>query len=385
MFLQKLKSVWHSKLVVVFAVITVITSSLSFSACSKTLSLRGASVSEDTKFKAAIVDITIEDFNKLGFSLGDSCDVKFSNGYTLNDVPYFNGYYVKNGEPVIVAYPSSEYVAITLNNVGIWETANLTNECTVDITLNTAQKYSATQQALGQSYSLLRENYASDEEFANFRAISGGNLKNNWIFRGASPVDNSRNRAKYANSLLQANNIACVIDLADSQENLQAYISSDDFSSEYTERLYENGKMILLSMSSSYGSDAYKKSVVKGFEYMLTNDGPYYIHCMEGKDRTGFVCTLIEALAGASYDEMRDDYMKTYENYYKITKTATPEKYDAIVDLYFDSFITCISGKEDLSTVTSEDLLNGAKSYLQNGGMSQADIDSFINLITVQN
>lgn len=37
---------------------------------------------------------------------------------------------------------------------------------------------------------------------------------------------------------------------------------------------------------------------------MMNSQGPVYIHCTEGKERTGFVCVLLEALAGASYDEI---------------------------------------------------------------------------------
>ncbi len=354
----------------------------SFSACAndKKPSLSDAKISKDAKFGAAVVDVSIEKFNELGFSLGDSCDVVFSNGYTLTDVPYFNGYYVKNALPVIVAYPSNEYVLITLNNSGIWETANLTEDCTV--TLNTAKKYLATQEALGQSYSLLRSEYANDEEFVNFRAISGGNLKQNFIFRGASPLDNSRKRAPYADKLLSDHAVAYVVDLADSESDLTKYFAAEDFSSAYTKGLYENGKVVLLSMSSSYASDAYKQSVVKGFESMLTDDGPYYVHCMEGKDRTGFVCALIEALAGATYDEMCADYMATYKNYYKITESETPEKYNAVVKLYFDSFMECIGGTTDDSSLKTADYAAGTKAYLKSGGMTDENTDKFIRLIT---
>lgn len=370
---------------VVFSITLLMTAVLFlFSACvgDKKPSLSDAKISRDAKFGAANVDVSIEKFNELGFSLGDSCDVVFSNGYTLTDVPYFNGYYVKNASPVIVAYPSNEYVLITLNNNGIWTDADLTDDCTVTITLNTAKKYLATQEALGQSYSLLRSEYASDEEFVNFRAISGGNLKQDFIFRGASPLDNSRKRAPYADKLLSDHAVAYVVDLADSESDLTKYFSAEDFSSAYTKNLYENGKVVLLSMSSSYSSDAYKQSVVKGFEGMLSHNGPYYVHCMEGKDRTGFVCALIEALAGASYDEMRADYMTTYKNYYKITEDGTPEKYDAVVKLYFDSFMECIGNTTDDSSLKTADYVAGAKAYLKSGGMTDENIDKFIRLIT---
>ncbi len=344
-------------------------------------SLLSCAISQDSKFDAAIVDCTIEDFQKLGFELGDSVDVSFSNGYTLTDIPYFDGYYVKNAMPVVVAYPASKDILITYNNVGIWTAAKLDSSMKVDITLNDKGKYSVTQQALSQTYSLERDSYESDEEFSNFRELSGGTLKDHLIYRGASPVDNSRKRAAITDSLLEKNSIASIVDLADSKEDMDKYLSEESFSSEYAKGLYEENKIALLSMGSGYTLDIYKKQVVTGIRHMMKTSGPYYIHCMEGKDRTGFVCALIEAFCGATYDQMCYDYMMTYQNYYKINKTTTPEKYQAIVSLYFDSFMDCL-----LSTLTDaekekKDYQKGAENYLIEGGMTKEEIDAFYDLI----
>lgn len=341
--------------------------------------LTNYSISHDTKYDAVQINISIDDFNNLGFSFGDSCNISFSNGYNLQDVPYFNGYYVKNGYPVIVGYPSNDYVIFTLNNVGVWTSVGLDESYTVNIDLNTKGKYLSTQQALSQSYSLLRSEYSSDEEFSNFRSLSCGNLKENLVYRGASPVDNSRKRAKITDDLLNKNNIKCIIDLADSQDNMESYIKQDDFESTYTKSLYKQNKIVLLSMSSAYGSDVYKQKVATGFKFTLNNDGPYYIHCMEGKDRTGFVCTLLEALLGANYDQMCEDYMLTYKNYFKISKESTPEKYNSIVDLYFNSFMETIYGTDDVEELKKEDnFISSAKNYLQEGGMTLEEINNLI-------
>ena len=341
------------------------------------IKLENAKIIHDSKFNAATIDITIEEFNNLGFKLGDSCDVSFSNGYTFIDVPYYNGYYVKNGDPVIVSYPSSTNVQFTLNNVGIWDNAKLKEEYTVTISLKEEGKYKATQEALGQSYSLLREEYDSDEEFSNFRVLKGGNLKDNLLYRGASPVDNSRKRASTTDTLLKSKGVKAIVDLADSKEDMDSYLISDEFNSPYTKSLYENDKIALLDMGSSYTSNAYMEKVATGLRHILNNDGPYYIHCMEGKDRTGFVCCLIEALLGASYEEMCVDYMTTYQNYYKISKTETPEKYQAVVNLYFDAFMETL-----LSDLTNDlkhaSYIEGAKSYLKEAGMNDQEIESLI-------
>ena len=338
-------------------------------------------VEEDSKFHSANLKLSIDDFNSKGFKLGDSCNVKFSNGYELEDVPYFNGYYVKNEKPVIVAYPSSDFVVVTLNNYGIWDEAKLKEGDTVSIYLNESQKYISIQEALSQSYSLDRSSYDSDDEFSNFRELSFVNIRNNLIYRGASPLDNSRNRAKITDDLLKKNNIKSVIDLADSQEDVEKYLSEDNFESYYTKSLYLEGNVELLSMSSSYNSIEYKKSVVKGFKHILNTEGPYYIHCMEGKDRTGFVSMLLEALLDSSYEDMCNDYMLTYKNYFKITKENDLNKYNAIKELYFDSFMESLYGSDELNVLINASYQKSAINYLLEGGMSEQEIENLINKI----
>ncbi len=343
--------------------------------------LKEASISEDVKFGSANVSCSQDEFEALGFALGDSIDVSFSNGKTYQDVPYYNGYYVRNASPVLVAYPCSDSILFTLNNEGIWDEASLSEGDKITITLAEKGKYLATQEALGQSYSLDRGEYLSDEEFCNFRELSGGKLKKGLLYRGASPFDNSRGRASVSDALISKEGIKAIIDLADGEGDMNHYLSDPTYSFPCGEELYRQGEVALLGMGSSYGSLPYKQSVAEGVRHMLSHEGPYYIHCMEGKDRTGFVCTLLEALAGASYSEMKDDYMQTYANYYKVSKEKTPEKYEAISDLYFDSFcefLHGVNGKAELERASYEE---DAKSYLKEGGLSENEISSFLGLI----
>lgn len=341
-----------------------------------------STVSRDTKYNSATVALSQEEFEKAGFKLGDSCDIEFENGYILEDVPFYNGYYVKNCEPVIVAYPGFSNISITYNNMGIWEEAKLTEEEKVTIQLRESGKYSAIQDALGQEYSFVFEDYDSSEEFCNFRALTGGNLKEDFLFRGASPVDNSRGRASYTDKLLKENGIKFVVDLADSEEDMQSYMADEDFDSQYAAALYENEQIVLLDMGSAYQSEEYQQKVAAGMKAMLQNQGPVYIHCMEGKDRTGFVCVLVESLAGASYEEMRDDYMKTYKNYYSVSKDSTPEKYNAIAELYFDAFVSFLHGTDNVEELIGADYVQDAVDYLIAGGMSESEVEQLREYIT---
>ncbi len=333
---------------------------------------------EIEKYGSAALDLSTTDMATAGFALGDTFDITFGNGFTLTDVPYFSGYYVKQGMPVLVAYPGNGNVLVAYKNAELWTEAGLEDGTSVTITLNTAGKEATAQETLGQSYSTDRADYASDEQFSNFRALSGGNLKENFLYRGASPVNNVYGRASTTDTLLEKTGIETVIDLADSDENMQDYFSSDEFSSPYAKSLYEAGSTVTLNMSTAYQSDTYKASVAAGVRFLLEHDGPAYIHCIEGKDRTGFVCTLLEALAGASYDEMCADYMATYDNYYGITKKGTPERYETVVSVYFDDFAQCLLGVDDDADLTSGDYVQGARNYLLGCGLTDTEIDQLV-------
>ncbi len=344
-----------------------------------------ASISKDNKFSSCIVGLTEEEFLNKGFTLGDSLTIEFSNGYKLEDIPYFNGYYVKTGSAVVVSYPGYNSVSITYNNQGIWDQAALKESDTVTITLVEKGKYLTTQEALSQSYSNELKDYTDKYEFANFRAMSGGALKTNLVFRGASPCDNSHNRASTVDSILEEYNITYNIDLADSETNMTNYLNNTSYSFPYTKKLYEDFNVSLLSLSSSYEADYYKQAVVRGLSEALAksdSNSKIYIHCMEGKDRTGFVCLLIEALCGASYSELEKDYMQTYYNYYKISKENNKDKYDAIVSLYFNSFLESLHQTSDVEVLKSASFVDDAKRYLTSGGMSEEKIEQLITFLT---
>lgn len=307
-----------------------------------------APVTEYTPYGAVEMSIPFEDFNASGFDLGDSCEVRFSNGYTLEDVPYYNGYNARSGDPVICAYPGYKKPVIAFcQGTELWKYAGLKEGDSVTVTLKEKGRYRETQDILNIVYSNERSEYESDEAFANFRALSGGDLKEGMFYRGASPVDNSMSRAEIADNLLWAYGIRYILDLADNEEKIASYREKEDFSSDYFVSLYEDNKVSLLGLTASFRTERFMKSLAGGLRDMVTMEGPVYIHCLEGKDRTGFVCALLEALAGASYEEILEDYMATYDNYYGITQDSHPEKYEAIRHLKFMDIINQLTTLPD--------------------------------------
>ena len=113
------------------------------------VAVRDAAVIQDTEFGGVYIDLTIDEFNGLGFAFGDSVDIEFSNGYALRDVPYYSGYYVNIGEPLLVGYPGYPHIKVAVNyGDSLWETAGLGPNDTATVTLAEAKKYLNVQEAL---------------------------------------------------------------------------------------------------------------------------------------------------------------------------------------------------------------------------------------------
>ena len=338
-------------------------------------------VHKDEEFGHVYIGADSEVFLACGFEYGDSCNVVFENGFEVDDVPFFSGYFVKTNEPVLVDYQGYENVLLA-NNCGdsMWEVSGCADGDAVRVTLAEKGKYKEVQDTMAMTYSDDRSDYENDEAFANFRMMEGGRLASGRLYRGASPVDDSHNRAEYVDGLLSDNNLAFVLDLADTEQKLEKYRETDGFSSEYYMSLYENDKVALLGLSASYRSDAFAKSLAEGLNRMSENDGPYYIHCTEGKDRTGFACILLEAAAGCTYDEILDDYMYTYYNYFGVTKDD--RSYDTINEMRFQDMMFYLTDAEDEEAARNADLEKCAENYLTNAGMTEAEFDRLLDAIT---
>jgi len=78
-----------------------------------------------------------------------------------------------------------------------------------------------------------REDYASDEIFANFRNIAIGNIAEGVLYRSSSPIDNQLGRAAYADKLIEEAGIETVVNLSDSIDAMKTYLAAKDFASPY--------------------------------------------------------------------------------------------------------------------------------------------------------
>lgn len=331
------------------------------------VSVSNLALEHETKFGGAYIKIKTEDFFAAGFAFGDSLDITFSNGKSVSDVPFYNGYYTQVGGLLVVGYPGYPYIKIAKNyGSDTYEELELNDDVTANISLNQAKKYLTIQETFSLSYSKNRSDYPSDVAFANYRAMKGGSMKENIFFRSASPCCNDYNRAPYVDKFMQKDSISFVLDLSDTAEDVQKFKAAGNFKIPYFDALVKYDRVAFLDMGANYKSDAFKRSLAIGLKELIRHKGPYLAHCIEGKDRTGFVGILLEDLCSATVEEMKNDYMITYKNYYGITKENDPERYNAILGLHFDSMYSYIKS------------LGGAKEYLKSAGMTDDEITKLL-------
>ena len=151
----------------------------------------------------------------------------------------------------------------------------------------------------------------SVDEFANFREVRTTGMGKNKLYRSSSPIDPCLGRNLKADSLAKEKGVATFINLADSEESARSF---KGFDSSY----YSTQNAIFLAMPVEFFAKSFQKKLVQGFRFMIEHDGPYLVHCTYGMDRTGFTISVLEALMGATSEDLQNDYAKTFSNYYNL-------------------------------------------------------------------
>ena len=62
------------------------------------------------------------------------------------------------------------------------------------------------------------------------------------------------------------------MNLADSDEDIEEYLSDADFCSEYYRALYEGGKVVAIDLTGNFYSDDFAASVAEGLTFLARNN-----------------------------------------------------------------------------------------------------------------
>jgi protein tyrosine/serine phosphatase len=202
--------------------------------------------------------------------------------------------------------------------------------------------------------------HLSDEAFANFRVISTTGIANGVLYRSSSPINPDLGRNTYADKAARDAGIITVVNLADSSNTYEGAENT----------YYSTCQVTYVNLGADFLSEATLRGIAEGMRFIINNDGPYLIHCNEGKDRAGFVSALLECLMGATLNEVIDDYMLTYYNYYGVEKDT--EKYNAIVK---NNLIKVLNTTFKVADVYKAELATEAEAFLiEDAGLTSNEV-----------
>ena len=329
------------------------------------------------EFGAAMLDFTEADMTDAGFTLGDVVTITVDSKEI--DMPYYDGYYTRNGEYLCVAYPTYPSICFTANNVGLPEELTGLEGHPVVVKMKEKGGSLDVQTALSMKYTNNRADYSdlSDAEFANARAVRAGNIASGVLHRSSSPFCNDIDRAGYVSNYLEDATVITVLNLADTEEKMLTY----DMPS-YSRSLWDGGNVILCPLKADPTADDYNNRLIEALKELPSRPAPYVVHCMEGKDRTGYVCALLEGLCGASYDEIVEDYLITYDNYYRINPTKNPDLCNTLVSLRLNTCLMHYAGVTDEAILPRTNFADSFSDYLLSHGMNNEQLDALIQVLT---
>ena len=374
-------------LIVLSVIICQLLFSVALTSCSdddntdSTPMLKGK-ITSYNEFGAAMLDFTEADMTKAGFTLGDVISITIEGKKEIV-MPYYDGFYTRNGEYLCVAYSTYPSICFTANNIGVPQELTGLEGHAVTVRMKEKGGRLDVQQALSMKYSNDRTEYTdiSDAEYANARTVKAGNIPSGILYRSSSPFSNDINRAFYVSAFLEHENVKTVLNLADTEANMLSYKDIPP----YSRSLWEGGSVILCPLKADPTADDYNNRLIAALKELPSHPAPYLVHCMEGKDRTGYVCALLEGLCGATYEEIVADYLVTYDNYYYINPAKDPVLCNTLVSLRLNTCLMFYANVSNESQLPNIDYAKAFSSYLLTHGMSQQQLDALIHALTVPN
>ena len=355
-----------------------------------------AGIYDINKYGNIILTVGADSLKALGYEAGDIVRVTIGNAHM--DMPIATNYSdVDSGEPVCCMKMSTtvgrEVISLAINGGDLTTTMGFAQKKAIDvepgfewvfidgldknvpvrISMLEKQGYAefyAQRQVFGARTNN-REDYAnlSDAEYANFRAVNTSGMGKDTLFRSSSPVDPALNRNDEADQAVLKAGIKTVMNMADVEETMKHY-------ADYNLTYYSQCDIIALNMGIDITSKEFASKLADGFRFIASHDGPYLVHCKEGKDRGGYAAAILECLMGASVDEVVADYMVTYYNYYGLMPDS--EQYPKIAEGSIEAFLAKAFGVDSVRE-EGVDLAKCAEKYLEGIGMTAEEIAELKN------
>ena len=333
-------------------------------------------ISTYNEYDGAMFDFTKADMEEAGFTVGDVISITFDDQTFV--VPYYDGYYTRSGEYLTVTYPSYPSICFTASLTGLPKELRGLEGHSVTVRMKEKGGCLGVQKAMSMQYTNDRNDYPnlSDAEYANARAAKAGHIADGVLYRCSTPFTNLYNRANYVSEYLESVKAGTVLNLADTEEMMQSY----DMPS-FSRTLWDGGNVILCPLKADPTAEDYNNRLIEVLKELPSRPAPYVVHCMEGKDRTGYVCALLEGLCGATYEEIVADYLVTYYNYYSVTPEKDRDACNTLVSLRLNPCLMYYAGISDEAQLPNVDYAKAFSDYLLSHGMNQQQLDALIQAL----
>jgi hypothetical protein len=188
----------------------------------------------------------------------------------------------------------------------------------------------------------------------NFREIRMGGIGPGILYRSSHPIGDAKEDRAITKLVVKAR-IAAILNLTDTNREIQwkAVLAP------WYRKILDAGGVIGLGMNFDGTSRQFCVQLRKGIQFMLNRPGSYLIHCYAGVDRTGFVAIVLEALMGATMEEIIADYLKSFFDGELLAPRDSPRyKLDSAV---VHEILAKMNNGE---MVTAENLREAAERYL---------------------
>jgi protein-tyrosine phosphatase len=122
------------------------------------------------------------------------------------------------------------------------------------------------------------------------------------------------------------------------------------------------------------------------FQILLSAEAyPVLVHCRAGKDRTGFMCALVQQAVGMKRDAVFQDYLKTNEHFVLVTpRMERMMKIFSLGRLQMDNVHASLSAREEYLQAAFDQIdrnHGGLTAYLAKCGIAARELETLRGLL----
>lgn len=206
------------------------------------------------------------------------------------------------------------------------------------------------------------EGISNTRDMGGYYTADGNRIRQGMVFRGGLADDASKESLE---KFIRDHGIKTDLDL-------RGEISSSPFGSSVN---FVNVSAPYYVMGNGILNESYKQALITEVKTFANPDNyPIYVHCSLGRDRTGTICFLINALCGVGYMDLFLDYELSFLSVKGCLDNASPAN---MVGNIFGSLYSYIKGYDEGETL-AEKTAAFMRNYL---GITQEEIDSIRSIM----